>query len=390
MIRCFEKVIRGDKVLNAKSGYTEAVNVSAAVTELEKQIKQTDLKLILFFASNSYDFHALAKEMHRAFPATEIIGCTTAGELSRRGFTDNSIVALGIAADNFTPVSTVIKSIHSTPMLYRKDVENTLKKCGLDPLDPSCSKKGFGLLLIDGLQSAEEKVLSVVNSVIKAPDFQFVGGSAGDGLDFKNTYVSLNGEVYSDAAVVTFVKTDKKFYVHKEDIFQTTEKSMTVTKANIRERMVYEFNNQPATQAYAACLGIPKNDLSKYFSSNPIGRRIGNKVWTASPFQIMENDSIKFYSQIFQGALIDVLCPDDTLAKARESVQSIKEKIPHVKAVIAINCILRTLQFKEQKQCELIGAELAQLGEVVGFSSYGEQLCKMHLNQTLVLLALGE
>lgn len=377
-------------MLNAKSGYTEAVNVSAAVTELERQIKQPDLKLIVFFASNTYDFTSLAKEMKSKFPATEIIGCTTAGEISRRGFSDKSIVALGIASDNFTPVSTVIKNIHSTPMLYRKAVENTFKQCGLDPLDPSNSKKGFGILLIDGLQSAEEKVLSVVNSIIKTPDFQFIGGSAGDALDFKNTYVSLNGEVYSDAAVVTFVKTNKKFYIHKEDIFRTTEKSMTVTKANIRARTVYELNNKPAAQAYAECLGIEKKDLPKYFASNPIGRRIGNKIWTASPFQVMEDDSIKFYSQIFKGALIDVLCPDDTLQKTKETVRNIKEKIPDVKAVLAVNCILRTLQFKEQKQCDIIGTELAQLGELIGFSSYGEQLCKMHLNQTLVLLALGE
>jgi hypothetical protein len=377
-------------VLNVKSGYTEAINVSTAVSELVSQIKQPDLKLIAFFASNSYDFTALSKEMKDKFPTTEIIGCTTAGELSKRGFTDNSIVALGIASDDFTPVSTVIKNIHSTPMLYRKDVANTFKKCGLDPLDPDSSKKGFGILLIDGLQSAEEKVLSVVNSIVKVPNFQFIGGSAGDGLDFKNTYVCLNGDVYSDAAVVTFVKTNKQFYIHKEDIFHTTEKSMTVTKANIRERIVYELNNKPAAQVYAEALGIPKQDLPKYFASNPIGRRIGSKVWTASPFQVMEDDSIKFYSQVFQGALIDVLCPEDTLAQAKDTVKSIREKIPNIKAVIAVNCILRTLQFKEQNQCNIIGGELAQLGELIGFSSYGEQLCKMHLNQTLVLLALGE
>lgn len=377
-------------MLNVSSGYSQSSDVSTAIKEIKNQMYQPDLKLIIFFASNSYDFPLVSKEMKNVFPSTELIGCTTAGELSGNGFTEKSIVVLGIAADNFTPVSTVIRDIHSIPMLYRKETENTFKKTGLDPTDPSCSQKGFGIVLIDGLQGAEEKVLSVVNSIIKAPDFQLIGGSAGDGLDFKKTYVCLNGDVYSDAAVVTFVKTNKKFYIHKEDIFSTTEKSLTVTKANIRERRVYELDGQPAARVYAETLGIPKGELSKCFAANPLGRRIGNKIWTASPFQIMDDDSIVFYSQIFPGTLVDILRPEDIIAKAKDTVQTVLAKIPDVKAALAVNCILRTLQFKEQKQSERISSELARLGHMIGFSSYGEQLCKMHLNQTLVLLALGE
>lgn len=377
-------------MLNVCSGYSQSADVSVAVTEIERQIRQPQLKLVVFFASNVYDFTALSKEMRNKFPEVELIGCTTAGEISKNGFTEKSVVALGIAADNFVPVSTVIKNIHSTPMLFRNEVADTFKKAGLDPADPACSSKGFGILLIDGLRSAEEKVLSVVNSVIKNPDFQLIGGSAGDGLEFKNTYVCLNGEVYSDAAVVTFIKTNKKFYIHKEDIFRTTEKSMTVTKANIRERRIYELDDKPAAQTYAEYLGIHKNELSKYFMSNPIGRRVGNKVWTASPFQILADDSIQLYSQVFQGALVDILSPEDVIEKAQDTVKAIKEKIPNVKATIAVNCILRTLQFKDQNKCGAVSAELAKLGQFIGFSSYGEQLCKMHLNQTLVVLALGE
>lgn len=375
-------------MLNVCSGFSQSADVAVAVQEIERQIRQPQLKLIVFFASNVYDFTALTKEMKNTFPEAELIGCTTAGELSPKGFTEKSVVALGIAADHFFPVSTVIRKIHSTPMLYRKEVASTFKKAGLD--SAACGNNGFGILLIDGLQGAEEKVLSVVNSVIKDPEFQLIGGSAGDGLEFKKTFVCLNGEVYSDAAVVTFVKTNKKFYIHKEDIFRTTDRSMTVTKSNIRERRVYELDNRPAAQIYADCLGIPKKELAKFFTRNPIGRRIGNKVWTASPFQIMDDDSIQFYSQIFQGALVDILSPEDVIEKTKDTVKIIKEKIPNVKAIIAVNCILRTLQFKDQNQCGMISTELAKLGQVVGFSSYGEQLCKMHLNQTLVLLALGE
>lgn len=377
-------------MLNTSAGYSQAPEISRAVTEIAKQIRLPELKLIVFFAGKVYDFAALSRALRDSFPGVELIGCTTAGELSRQGFTENSVVALGIAADDFRPASAVIRNIHSIPMLYRREVEKTVRRSGLDPADPNCSKQGFGLLLVDGLQLAEEKVLSVVNSVIKAPAFPLIGGSAGDGLDFKKTLVCLNGTVYNDAAVITFVKTSKKIYLHKEDIFRTTEKSLTVTKANIRERRVYEFDHRPAASAYAAALGISETELPKYFIRNPLGRRIGNRIWTASPFQVQADKSIIFYSQIFPGALVDILDPVDVVAKTRESVRIIKEKIPNLKAVLAINCILRTLQFKDQDQCGKVGAVLAELGQIIGFSSYGEQLGKMQLNQTLVLLALGE
>mgnify|MGYP000912386010 CR=1 FL=1 len=351
-------------MLNTSAGYSQAPEISRAVTEIAKQIRLPELKLIVFFAGKVYDFAALSRALRDSFPGVELIGCTTAGELSRQGFTENSVVALGIAADDFRPASAVIRNIHSIPMLYRREVEKTVRRSGLDPADPNCSKQGFGLLLI--------------------------GGSAGDGLDFKKTLVCLNGTVYNDAAVITFVKTSKKIYLHKEDIFRTTEKSLTVTKANIRERRVYEFDHRPAASAYAAALGISETELPKYFIRNPLGRRIGNRIWTASPFQVQADKSIIFYSQIFPGALVDILDPVDVVAKTRESVRIIKEKIPNLKAVLAINCILRTLQFKDQDQCGKVGAVLAELGQIIGFSSYGEQLGKMQLNQTLVLLALGE
>lgn len=377
-------------MLNVSSGYSQSPDAGAAAAELEQQLRMGELKLVVFFAAHTYDFVSLSKEMHERFPGTEIIGCTTAGEISKRGFTEKSVAAIGIASDHFTLASMVVKDIHSIPMMHRKEAAATFRKAGFDPKDPASCKKGFGILLIDGLRGAEEKVLSVLNSIIDGPDFQFVGGSAGDGLEFKNTYVCLNGVAYTDAAVVTFIKTDKKFYIHKEDIFATTEKSMTVTKANVRERRVYELNNRPAAQVYAEQLNVPKHELSKRFAANPLGRRIGDKIWTASPFQIMEDDSIVFYSQIFPGALVDILHPVDVIEKARNTVQAVQERIPKVKAVIAVNCILRTLQFKEQNQCGAISSEFGKLEHFIGFSSYGEQMGKMHLNQTLVLLALGE
>ena len=52
------------------------------------------------FSSKKYDI----KESHKSskyLPEIDVVGCTTAGELSNQGFTEGSISALSIAADDF-------------------------------------------------------------------------------------------------------------------------------------------------------------------------------------------------------------------------------------------------------------------------------------------------
>lgn len=377
-------------MINSKTAFSNLVNNIDAVNDIKRQLSSNNIKFIIFFASPKYDFKLISEEMKNQFSSAEIIGCTTAGEISSKGFTENSLVAMSITSDDFTVETTVIHNVHSIPMLYRDEVEKTFNKTGFDTKDLNIHKKGFGILLIDGLQNAEEKVLSVVNSIIKNPDFQIIGGSAADGLNFGKTYVSHNGKVYNDSAIITFVKTKHKICLYKENIFKSTEKNMIVTKANIRERRVYEIDNKPAAKAYAEALGIHKSQLTSHFSSNPLGRKIGAKVWIASPFEVMEDDSIKFYSQLFTGTCVYLMEPEDPVKIIQETVKAVRNKIPNIKATFAVNCILRIIQFKTQNKTKILGEEMSKLGNIIGFSSYGEQLCKMHLNQTLVLLVIGE
>ena len=70
----------------AKRGFSAAPDPVDAVRELLAQIDQPAMALVVFFASPIYDREALAKAVRDSVPGIEVIGCTTAGEITSEGY----------------------------------------------------------------------------------------------------------------------------------------------------------------------------------------------------------------------------------------------------------------------------------------------------------------
>ncbi|MCM1988789.1 FIST signal transduction protein [Oceanirhabdus seepicola] len=377
-------------MMNSKIYYSKNKNTKEAVKEIIEKIDQRDIKLVMFFASTTYDFEFVSKEFNNKFSDCEVTGTTTSGELCNTGFGDNGLLAISIASKEMKVKSILIEDGDKHPILYKDKIYGTMKEIGLNPSSLDISNKGFGIGLFNGLFNMEEKLLSVIYSVIKDSSFKILGGTAGDDLKFENTLISYKGKVINNGCVMTFVKTDAPFHIQKENIFTQSGITMTATKVDVRKRIIYEFNGRAAATEYARVLGIQENKLDKHFTINPLGRLIGDEVFIATPFQINSDKSITLYSQILPNAIVDVLELKDPEKCLHETLSEVKEKIPNLKLVIAFNCILRTLYFKEKKITgNLTNIFNEYVPSLCGFTSYGEQFGKMHVNQTLTILALG-
>ncbi|OZI10906.1 hypothetical protein CEW92_14420 [Bacillaceae bacterium SAS-127] len=165
---------------------------------------------------------------------------------------------------------------------------------------------------------------------------------------------------------------------------------MEMTRVNTEERIVYEINNKRAASEYARLLGISEQQLSSYFMKNPLGRTVNGQVYIASPFQVLKDGSIQFYCQIFQHQKVEILEPKDPISTLQESIAQLTSSFHTIEGVLAINCILRKLQFEQEQLTPALNQQLATLPSLAGFSSYGEQLNKTQLNQTLVMLSFGK
>ena len=175
----------------------------------------------------------------------------------------------------------------------------------------------------------------------------------------------------------------------KENIFVGTGKTAKITKADTEKRTVYEIDGKRASSAYAQLLNVSEAQLPQYFMSNPIGRRFNDELFIASPFRVVENGAIEFYCQVFNDSIIEILQPKDPVETLKETLQNFISEFKELEGVLACNCILRKLQFQHQHLIPTLNNQLKVLPNLGGFSSYGEQLNKSLINQTLVMIGFG-
>ena len=73
---------------------TSATSLYVAVDELCSKLKRSadSYKAVIFMAAITYDFETLSKALKERFPKSEVIGATTAGEISPQGFANSTIV----------------------------------------------------------------------------------------------------------------------------------------------------------------------------------------------------------------------------------------------------------------------------------------------------------
>lgn len=372
---------------------TTLSDAADAVKDICSQLKQSrsSYSAIIFFASSSYDFTVLSEELNNAFPNAEVIGATTAGEITAAGFTTNSIVLNALSDSSTRFKGVLIEDADKFPIVYKKDIERAASDAGISLSAPNAGRNAFAISLLCGLLNTEEGLLSLLYSLVKDPDFLVAGGTAGDDLQFKATYVSYNGKVTATGGVFLFVKTNSPFIIYKENIFQRSGKSVMLTSVNPATREVFSIDGKSPRRRYAEVLGISESEVDNAILDHPFGRVFGENVFIASLVQFNESGKLDMYARVLQGSEQEILEPMDVLSITENSCKEMMERISRPGCIILFNCILRTLGFKKKNQTEQVTALWKRhFPFYSGFTTYGEQYGHINSNQTLVALVIGE
>ncbi len=374
--------------LEVKTGVSMNTDTSAAVQEIVSQVKQDESKLVVFFSTMAHDGQKLVDELGKALPDVKLIGCSTAGEITPKGFLTKSLTAMSFASGVFNAGIGMASGLSRNPQqTAAKALEMAVADLGgnIKDLDP---KKHVLMVLPDGLSGKEEACLEGIKDI--APELVVVGGSAGDDLQFKKTYVCGGKQASSDAIVVALIKTSHPWAVFKTSSYEPSGKVLKITKADPEQRIVYEFDHKPAAVAYAEAINTPLEKIADVFMDNPVAVNLPDGFYNRSPQQLVENQGIKFYCNIAEGATVSVMNPGDVKSNLAAAVKGVEEELNgSVSAIIAFNCILRYLEAEKKKiSPELF--EILKVAPVIGFATYGEQYNALHINQTLTMLAFGE
>ncbi len=363
-----------------KTAYTTKTAVHEAVEDLKKQCQDFEAKLILFFASSSLDT-GISRTMQDAFGSCKVVGCTTSGEIVSGKMLDNGIVMMAFGQEVFDDIAIeILENISGDNHVVDQAFDNFARhtKTPMDRLD---SSKYVGVVLIDGLSGCEEKINERIGDLT---NITFIGGSSGDDLKFEKTYIYANGAVYENAAVLILLKPTVSFDILKTQSFSDTGKVLTVTANDESKREISRLNNQPATAAYAEALGVTKEDLSGSMFKNPLGLMLADDEPFVRSSRVVEGDNILFYCNVKKGMELHLLNSTDIVKDTQKALDQKKKEMGDIGAIINFNCILRTLDLKQQNRTQEYADLFADL-PTVGFSTYGESYIG-HINQTATML----
>lgn len=368
--------------MSIKTAHAHGAGLDQAIAQIRNTLSSGPApKVVVYFASTSFAPAAVAAGMQAAFPGAVTFGCSTAGEIVSGHMLNNSIVAMG-----FEP--SMVEGIALEVLTGIKDdaaaaVEKAFASFGsklgtkMVDLDPG---KFVGLILADGMVGAEEKLMDRIGDLT---NITFIGGSAGDDLQFKQTWVYANGKAHSNAAVLVVLKCARAFDVLKTQSFNVTDKRLVATKVNEATRQVIEFNGKPALLAYAEAVGTSAKAASDSFMRFPVGLLVDGEPYVRSP-QRVEGNSIFFYCKIVEGMELALLESTDIVKDTAATLAAKVKKLGHVSGIINFHCILRTLELQAKNQLEAYGKVFSEI-PTVGFSTYGEEYLG-HINQTSTML----
>ncbi len=351
--------------------------------------------VIIFGAPDYMDAPGPIHEIIRAYPKSQIVGCSSSGEIFGTAISDQSLAVSVIQFEHTAIVSTAVP-VHSIEDSFNagKIIAQQLNRPSLRAV----------FILSDGLKVNGSELVRGLNSIL--PDSVVVtGGLAGDGDRFKRTWIIKDGSLHSGFVSAMGLYGEHIKINHGSrggwDIFGP-ERLVTRSKGNI----LFELDGKSALQLYKEYLGDQAAGLPATAFYFPLAlrtnmadhRRIVRTVLAVDE----ANQAIISAGDIPEGHLAQLMRGnfDRLVDGATEAALMTRQHQPDALPMlsVAISCVGRRLVLGErtEEELEALFEVLPQGTQQIGFYSYGEISpydttghCNLH-NQTMTLTTITE
>lgn len=331
------------------------------------------------------------------FPAMQLIGCSTAGEIDDTMVRDQSLV---VTLVDFDTTETVLESVKI------ESPENSLSAGETLAHRLSSDKLEHVFVLSDGLSVNGSELVRGLDSNLPE-GVQVSGGLAGDADKFEETYLVLNDQVTNNAVgAVGFYGDDIRIGYGSQGGWDPFGPERLITKSN--GNVLYELDGKPALDLYKRYLGDHADDLPASGLLFPLSVRdpdSENDSLVRTILSVDEDErSMTFAGDLPEGdyarlmkANFDRLI-DGAQQSADNSVRTLEESDP--KLAVLISCVGRKLILKQrtEEELEVVRDVLGGETSLTGFYSYGEispfsgevdHTCQLH-NQTMTITTFSE
>ena len=350
--------------------------------------------VVLFGASNLIDHPDSVQRILAAYPRSQIMGCSSSGEIHGTRILDDSL-AVAVAKFDRVALRLAAARISATGDSFAagKEIARQL----------NAKELRAALILSDGLQVNGSELVRGVNSLL--PEAVTVtGGLAGDGDRFARTWVIAERRMTPGYVAAVGFYGDAVRVGHGSkggwDAFGV-ERLVTRSRGNV----LYELDGKPALQLYKEYLGERASGLPATGLLFPLtlrSARDDDKRLVRTILAVDEaNQSMTFAGDIPEGYYAQLMHAnfDRLIQGAGEAAQSIRSGAGGSSAPlsIAISCVGRRLVLGEraEEETEATLEVLPKDTRQIGFYSYGEISpyasghCDLH-NQTMTLTTLSE
>ena len=365
------------------AAWSDAADADGISAELIEQLGPAPAAVILFF-SPARPGPDVASRLRAAWPTTQIVGCSTAGEIATGIARNSSVCAAALRSGLVGRCAVAVAD-------YRAGVQEGVAAAvrqlegELGPLRSLDPERYVGLIYIDSTHGIEELTHDALGNF--APQLQFVGGSAGDDLAFVETTALGNDQTTHHGCALMVLEVERPFRVVKSCHFKPTAVSYTATKAD--GRTLFELDGRPAAEVFSEYVGVPPQELSfDNLMLNPIGVVIDGEPWIRQPVPpFQDRGAVTLGCAIAEGSTVHFLerrC--DLVAHLRSVLSDVRADLGAIQGLVMSDCALRRMELEN----EGIKDDYAKLLDfpVVGFHTHGESWIG-HMHQTFTGLFFG-
>jgi len=359
---------------------------------LSRQQPDARPRLILFFADARFDPAALVAGLSRMFPApTVCCGCSAyLGWTSEGGLFEHGMTLVTLGEDMVeTAAAEIVTSVTSlpdpTPQLQRL---SAALGADLRQADP---EQYAGLILTEGFTFGLDVLLERLGDQALLP---FVGGTAGDAMRFRDTWVAANGQVHKDASVLCVMKMRRPFVIGKTQSFQIASPRQFMPRRRPNQPFIYDtFNDEPAAAAYLRAVAAPA-DLSYeafiYWSTlQPLGLKVEDDLFAFIPHRVLPDGGLEMFAAPRIDWPLHLLSWTDIVKDLEQALTRMRTGLPGRPAlVLEFICSNRARTLCGQDRVE---EYLQAYGDtpVAGFSTFGESYYAS-VNATSTFLMIGD
>jgi hypothetical protein len=365
----------------------ESLTAKQVLNDLPSSSPLPNANLVLVFGSvKRFNDSKLQSTLKNRYPAAQIVGCTTAGEISPNGVFDESLQITAILWE---------KTMQRVSHVKMSDMQNSFETAvGLAKQLKAESLRTV-LLFSDGLKVNGSELLSGFQSVLG--EIPIVGGMAGDGGSFVKT-LQLFNETVSDGLVVAVGLYGNNLITASGALggWKPYGPPRKVTRSE--KNVVYELDGKPALPLYRMYIGehyakgLPGTGLKFPFAIIEEGKRDVEKIRTLLAIDTA-NNSMTFAGNVQEGHTVR-LCQtthERLVDGASGAANLVTGKLTATNMsqpglALCVSCVGRKGVMAEQTSDEIAAVKqiFGPQTSITGFYSYGEFAPRPNTNDSVL------